>query len=78
MRLPDRLRTTEKLGDLLIKTPVGVDPGASDRGCEGRPTGRNQILRENGRRRIVILANSDGKTDVTEIVRRAFAPSWRL
>jgi HME family heavy-metal exporter len=32
--------------------------------------GPNQILRENGRRRIVVLANSDGKADMAEIVGR--------
>jgi heavy-metal exporter, HME family len=30
--------------------------------------GPNQILRENGRRRVVVLANSDGRSDMTAIV----------
>ena len=69
MRLPDRLRTTEKLGDLLIKTPSGWIPARQIADVK-ETDGPNQILRENGRRRIVILANSDGKADMAEIVRR--------
>jgi len=69
MRLPDRLRTTEKLGDLLIKTPSGWIPARQIADVK-ETDGPNQILRENGRRRIVVLANSDGRTDMAEIVRR--------
>ena len=69
MRLPDRLRTTDKLGDLLIKTPSGWIPARQIADVK-ETDGPNQILRENGRRRIVVLANSDGKTDLAEIVRR--------
>jgi HME family heavy-metal exporter len=67
MRLPDRLRTTQKLGDLLIETPVGWIPArqiADIRETEGP----NQILRENGRRRVVVLANTDGRTDMAKVV----------
>jgi len=69
MRLPDRLRTTEKLGDLLIKTPSGWIPARQIADVK-ETDGPNQILRENGRRRIVVLANSDGRTDLAEVVRR--------
>lgn len=69
MRLPERLRTTEKLGELLIKTPSGWIPARQIADVK-ETDGPNQILRENGRRRIVVLANSDGKTDMAEIVRR--------
>src|SRR5207253_6182267 len=62
-------RTTEKLGDLLIKTPSGWIPARQIADVK-ETDGPNQILRENGRRRIVILANSDGRTDMAEIVRR--------
>ena len=31
MRLPNHLRTTQRLGDLLIETPVRLDPGATGR-----------------------------------------------
>jgi HME family heavy-metal exporter len=67
MRLPDRLRTTQKLGDLLIETPVGWIPARQI--AEIRETdGPNQILRENGRRRVVVLANSDGRRDMAKII----------
>jgi HME family heavy-metal exporter len=68
MRLPDSLRTTQRLGDLLIETPSGWIPArqvADIRETEGP----NQILRENGRRRVVVLANTDGRTDTAAIVR---------
>ncbi|OCK62366.1 efflux RND transporter permease subunit [Bradyrhizobium sp. LMTR 3] len=67
MRLPDRLRTTEKLGDLLIKTPTGWIPARQIADIT-ETDGPNQILRENGRRRIVILANSDATTDMAKLV----------
>ena len=67
MRLPDRLRTTQKLGDLLIETPVGWIPARQV--ADIRETdGPNQILRENGRRRAVVLANTDGRTDMAKII----------
>jgi HME family heavy-metal exporter len=67
MRLPDRLRTTQKLGDLLIETPVGWIPARQI--AEIRETdGPNQILRENGRRRVVVLANTNGRADMAKVV----------
>jgi CzcA family heavy metal efflux pump len=67
MRLPDSQRTTEGLGDLLIETPLGWVPIRQL--ADVRETdGPNQILRENGKRRIVVLANSDGKADMAAIV----------
>ena len=60
MRLPDQLRTTQRLGDLLIETPSGWIPARQI--AEIKETdGPNQILRENGRRRLVVLANTDGQ-----------------
>lgn len=67
MRLPDSARTTEKLGDLLIETPSGWIPARQLADIK-ETDGPNQILRENGRRRLVVLANSDGKTDMAKIV----------
>ena len=67
MRLSDSARTTERLGDLLIETPVGWIPArqiADIRETEGP----NQILREKGRRRFVVLANTDGVADMARIV----------
>jgi HME family heavy-metal exporter len=67
LRLPDRIRTTQGLGDLLIETPSGWVPARQV--ADIRETdGPNQILRENGRRRLVVLANSDGRTDMAQIV----------
>ena len=69
MRLPESLRTTQGLGDLLIETPSGWIPAR--RIAEIKETvGPNQILRENGRRRLVVLANSDGKADMAKLVER--------
>lgn len=67
MRLPDRVRTTQGLGDLLIETPSGWIPARQVAEIK-ETTGPNQILRENGRRRIVVLANSDGDADMAKLV----------
>lgn len=59
LRLPERTRSTQGLGDYLIQTPTGWVPARQI--AEIRETdGPNQILRENGRRRIAVLANTDG------------------
>jgi HME family heavy-metal exporter len=69
MRLPDALRTTQALADMLIETPLGWVPVRQL--ADVRETdGPNQILRENGKRRIVVLANGDGGADMAAIVRR--------
>jgi HME family heavy-metal exporter len=67
MRLSDEDRSTTALSDLLIATPSGrvplhlvADVTETD--------GPNQILRENTRRRIVVMANTDGRRDMTAIV----------
>jgi CzcA family heavy metal efflux pump len=67
MRLPDSLRTTQALGDMLIETPLGWVPVRQLADVQ-ETDGPNQILRENGKRRIVVLANSDGQTDMARIV----------
>jgi HME family heavy-metal exporter len=55
VRLPDRTRTTQGLADLLIETPSGWIPLRQV--AEVKETdGPNQILRENTKRRIVVLA----------------------
>ena len=67
MRLPETMRTTQGLGDLLIETPSGWIPARQL--AEVKETvGPNQVLRENGRRRLVVLANSDGRTDMARLV----------
>jgi HME family heavy-metal exporter len=67
MRLPDRLRTTQRLGDLLIETPSGWIPARQLADIK-ETEGPNQILRENGRRRLVVLANTSGGADMAKIV----------
>ncbi len=67
LRLPESLRTTQGLGDLLIETPVGWIPARQIAEIK-ETTGPNQILRENGRRRLVVLANSDGRADMAKLV----------
>ncbi len=67
MRLDDSARTTERLGDLLIETPAGWIPARQLADIK-ETDGPNQILRENGRRRVVVLANSDGTRDMAAIV----------
>jgi CzcA family heavy metal efflux pump len=67
MRLPDALRTTQALGDMLIETPLGWVPVRQLADVQ-ETDGPNQILRENGKRRIVVFANSDGQTDLAQIV----------
>jgi heavy-metal exporter, HME family len=67
VRLKDADRTTEGLTRLLIATPAGHVP----LGLVATVTeedGPNQILRENAARRIVVMANSDGRSDMARIV----------
>ena len=69
MRLDDARRTTQGLGDLLLETPYGWVPVRQI--AEVREgDGPNQILRENGRRRAVVLANADGSASMTRLDRR--------
>lgn len=67
MRLSDENRTTQGLGDMLIETPSGWVPVREL--AEVRETdGPNQILRENGARRVVVLGNTDGRVDMAAVV----------
>lgn len=66
MRLADERRTPARLGELLITSPRGTVPLAQlARIVEGE--GPNQILRENGVRRIAIIANGNGERDLTRV-----------
>jgi HME family heavy-metal exporter len=67
VRLDDRQRTTLGLAGLLIETPTGWVPLRQFAEVK-EADGPNQILRENTRRRIVVLANSDGARDMAAIV----------
>jgi HME family heavy-metal exporter len=79
LRLPDTAREPQALSGLLIQTPKGAVPLAllaevleSD--------GPNQISRENGRRRIVLSANVEGRdlshavTDIRAVLAAANLP----
>ncbi|WP_374447470.1 efflux RND transporter permease subunit [Stella sp.] len=72
LRLADDNRTSEGLDALLIETPAGRIPLSHVATVEDTD-GPNQVLRENGRRRIVVVANSDGSsmTRIIADVRRA-------
>ena len=58
LRLADAQRTTDALSHLLVETPKGRVP-LSNFAEIADDDGPNQILRENGTRRIVVQANTD-------------------
>ncbi|MFP5476719.1 MAG: efflux RND transporter permease subunit [Gammaproteobacteria bacterium] len=66
LRLPDGARTPQDLERTLIDTPAGRLPVSAIATVE-QTDGPNQIGRENGRRRIVVYANTDG-SDMGAIV----------
>lgn len=67
IRLADEDRSTRALGDVLIPTPTGYVPLRYVASVE-ETVGPNQILRENGQRRILLFGNGDGVRDMAEIV----------
>jgi HME family heavy-metal exporter len=67
LRLSDKDRSTTGLGDLLIPSPSGHVPLRLI--AEVSETdGPNQILRENGQRRIAVFGNGVGKRDMAAII----------
>ncbi len=66
LRLPDAARGPQDLARTLIDTPAGRIPVSALARVE-ETDGPNQIGRENGRRRIVVYANTDG-SDMGRIV----------
>ncbi len=66
LRVADRDRTTEGLTHLLLETPAGRMP-LSAFASVVETDGPNQIQRDNSRRRIVVMANSDG-ADMARII----------
>ena len=66
LRLDDGERSTEQLANLLIDTPQGHIP-LSKLAIIEEGDGPNQISRDNGQRRIVISANSDG-SDMARLI----------
>jgi HME family heavy-metal exporter len=67
LRVAEPDRTTEGLSRLLVETPAGRVP-LSAFAQVVETDGPNQIQRDNTRRRIVVLANTDG-TDMARIIR---------
>jgi HME family heavy-metal exporter len=67
MRLSDQDRSTTGLGDLLIATPTGHVPLRMVANVT-EIDGPNQVLRENGQRRIAVLGNTDGRRDMAAII----------
>lgn len=67
LRLADDDRSTQGLGDLLIPTPSGSIPLRYVASVD-ETVGPNQILRENGQRRILLFGNGDGVRDMAAIV----------
>lgn len=67
IRLADTDRSAQGLSNLLVETPGGRIPLRLIAEIEDSD-GPNQILRENSRRRMVLMGNSDG-TDMAQIIR---------
>jgi CzcA family heavy metal efflux pump len=66
LRLPDGRRSPQDLAATLIDTPAGRLPVSTIATVE-ETDGPNQIGRENGRRRIVVYANTDG-SDMGKVI----------
>jgi HME family heavy-metal exporter len=80
LRLPDERRTPQDLAQTLVDTPAGRLPVSSFATVE-EADGPNQIGRENGRRRIVVYANTQGGDtahlvqDIRQIIAATALPS---
>jgi HME family heavy-metal exporter len=67
LRLSEEKRNTTDMEGLLIETPSGWVPLRQIADVV-ETDGPNQILRENGKRRVVVLANAAGDADMAEII----------
>ena len=74
MRLPETARTVEGLAQILIDTPSGRVPLSKLANIE-EADGPNQISRDDGKRRIVLSANAQGRalSEVVADIRAAVA-----
>ncbi|MDO9359208.1 MAG: efflux RND transporter permease subunit [Polaromonas sp.] len=74
VRLPEAARSVEGLGNILIETPNGRIPLSRIASIEDSD-GPNQVSRDDGRRRIVLSANAQGRalSGVVEDIRRVVA-----
>ena len=77
LRLGERDRTTEALAALLVETPRGRVP-LSTFADVVEADGPNQVLRENGRRRIVVQANDAEGADMGALVAAIRAEIGRM
>ncbi|HYD96486.1 MAG TPA: efflux RND transporter permease subunit [Noviherbaspirillum sp.] len=66
VRLPDQNRSPQDLSRVMLDTPAGRIP-LSEIAAVEESDGPNQIGRENGRRRIVVYANTDG-SDMSRVI----------
>ncbi|WP_127346961.1 efflux RND transporter permease subunit [Pseudidiomarina mangrovi] len=67
LRLPDQQRGPQQLAQQLISSPSGMIPVGLIADI-AETDGPNQILRENGRRRIAVYANTTSDADVEQIL----------
>lgn len=81
VRLADEDRTADALARVLIDSPAGRGP-LSAFATLAATTGPGRILRENGERRVAVMANLDGGADTTlvaaqvrDIIARAALPA---
>ncbi|MDP1693810.1 MAG: efflux RND transporter permease subunit [Burkholderiaceae bacterium] len=76
LRLPESARSVQGLGQILIETPGGRIPLSKVASIEDSD-GPNQISRDDGKRRIVLSANTQGRalSDVVADIRAAVAAS---
>ena len=79
VKLPESARTMEGLGQILIETPTGRIPLSKIATIEDSD-GPNQISRDDGKRRIVLSANAQGRalseviTDIRRVVNETKLP----
>ncbi|QTN29402.1 efflux RND transporter permease subunit [Rhodoferax sp. AJA081-3] len=74
VRLPESARSVEGLGNILLQTPAGAVPLSKVATIEDSD-GPNQISRDDGKRRIVLSANAQGRalTDIVQDIRKVVA-----
>lgn len=74
VRLPESARSIEGLGQILLETPTGRVPLSKIATIENSD-GPNQISRDDGKRRIVLSANAQGRalSEIVEDIRKVVA-----
>jgi heavy-metal exporter, HME family len=76
VRLPESARSLEGLGQILVETPTGRVPLSKLATIEDAD-GPNQVSRDDGKRRIVLSANAQGRalSDIVVDIRKVVAES---